>query len=89
MQITIAAYVAALNIAGFIICIYDKRAAVKSRRRISERALFSVALLGGSLGLYTAMLAARHKTRQRRFMVFIPVIIAVQAGLLMYLFKTI
>lgn len=71
-------YLLALNLTGFLICIYDKRAAIKKRSRISERTLFAVALIGGAVGMYIGMLIVRHKTRHWYFMVFIPIIIVLQ-----------
>jgi uncharacterized membrane protein YsdA (DUF1294 family) len=42
----------------------DKRAAVQGRRRISERTLHSMELLGGWPGAFLAQRAFRHKTRK-------------------------
>ena len=78
-------YLAAVNTAAFVLCICDKRAAIHRRRRVSERTLLAVALIGGATGLYAGMLAVRHKTRKRRFAVLVPVIIAVQAATLVLL----
>ena len=78
-------YLAAVNAAAFVLCVCDKRAAVRNRRRISERTLFAAALIGGAAGLYAGMLTVRHKTRKRRFGVLVPVIIAIQAAVLVLL----
>ena len=78
-------YLAAVNAAAFALCVCDKRAAVRGRRRISERVLLTVALIGGAVGLYAGMLAVRHKTRKVRFAVLVPVIIAVQVVALVLL----
>lgn len=80
MPVIVAAYALIMSAAGFSICAYDKRAAVKQRQRISERTLFAVALLGGSMGVYAAMLIFRHKTRRLKFMLLMPLIILLQAA---------
>lgn len=81
----IAVYIAIINITGIIVCVYDKRAAIKKRRRVSERTLFAISLFGGALGVYIAMLAVRHKTKRWYFMVFLPCIIIGWAALIIYL----
>jgi len=78
-------YLAFVNIAALILCIADKQAAIAGRRRIRERTLFAAALIGGAAGLLIGMLAVRHKTRKLKFMVFVPVIIVLQATGLMLL----
>ena len=79
-------YVLILTVFGFCICAYDKRAAIKKRWRVSEKALFVIALLGGSLGIFIAMFAVRHKTRRWYFMTFMPMIIIAQTVLFICLF---
>jgi len=56
----------------------DKSSAKKGRRRVKESTLLIVAALGGSLAMLLTMLAVRHKTKHAKFMVGIPVIIALQ-----------
>ena len=67
---------------GFrVITVYDKHAA-KNRpdRRVREATLFAVSALGGSLAMLLTMLGIRHKTLHKRFMIGIPLIIAVQVA---------
>lgn len=40
-------YFIAVSVIGAIVCIYDKLAAVRGWRRVSERTLFFWALIGG------------------------------------------
>ena len=49
---TIAAYLIFLNLVGFLIMGEDKRRAKMHRWRISERMLFLVSILGGSIGTW-------------------------------------
>ena len=64
-----------------IVTVYDKVIAGGKRRRIPERTLFLIALLGGSAAMYLAMLVIRHKTKHKRFMLGLPLIIMVQLAL--------
>ena len=46
--------------------------------RISEEALFILALLGGSIGGIAGMYAFRHKTKKLRFTIGFPVILILE-----------
>jgi len=75
----ILVYFAGISFISFNIILYDKRVAKKLRkRRVNEHAIFLLAILGGSLGIFLAMLVMNHKTRKARFMYGIPLIIIVQ-----------
>jgi uncharacterized membrane protein YsdA (DUF1294 family) len=71
-----------INSTTFILAGYDKRMAVKRKRRIPENTLFTVAFFGGSIGLLTAMLLFTHKTGKTSFIVKFSVIILIQLVLL-------
>lgn len=71
-------YVIVMNIVGFLLMGLDKLKARKHRRRISERTLFIISILSGSVGALAGMYTFRHKTRHMKFVVGIPVIIALQ-----------
>ena len=74
-----------INIAAFTIYGYDKVQSRLNRRRISEKSLFIVALLGGSLGAWLGMQIFRHKTKHWYFQFGIPLILAVQALLIFWI----
>jgi uncharacterized membrane protein YsdA (DUF1294 family) len=76
-----------MTAAGFSICAYDKRAAIRKRQRVSEASLLAVAMLGGSLGIFAAMLLKKHKTQKPKFAVGISFIMLLQAALIFYLLK--
>jgi uncharacterized membrane protein YsdA (DUF1294 family) len=78
-------YIATINAVALILCLYDKRAAIKKRSRISEKKLFLVSFIGGAAGMFTGMLTARHKTRHWYFTFFIPLITAMHVLLLIWL----
>lgn len=72
------AYVLLISLLAVGFTIYDKLAAVFNKWRISERALLTVSAMGGSVAMLITMLIIRHKTRKPKFMVGIPVILALQ-----------
>lgn len=80
-------YLLIINAQGFTLMLIDKRKAVKKLWRIPEATLFSVALLGGSVGTLCGMYTVRHKTRHPSFTLGIPVILAVQIVLAIVLFS--
>lgn len=68
-------YIAVINIVSSAVCIFDKHRAIHGGRRISERTLFRLSLAGGAAAMYVTMLLIRHKTKHKRFMIGIPLII--------------
>ena len=80
----IGLWLAAVSGLAVVLVVHDKRAARGGSRRVSERTLWMVCALGGSAAMLAAMRAVRHKTKHARFMIGIPVIIALQiaAGVL-------
>lgn len=77
-------YFVFISFVAIIITVHDKRAAEKQKWRVPEKTLFLVALLGGALAMYITMLLIRHKTLHKRFMIGLPLIIVLQAGVLIY-----
>lgn len=73
-------YLIVINAVGLVLMLLDKRFAVRHARRIPEKTLFAVAILGGSLGVYLGMWLAHHKTKKPRFTVGIPLILAAQVA---------
>ena len=82
----VLAYIAVANIAGFIAMGADKRFAKMGMRRIPERTLFTIALVGGSVGVYLGMRAFRHKTLHRQFTLGIPAIFILQLAAVYLIF---
>lgn len=74
----ILSYLVVISIISVLICVYDKMAAKKHKRRISEKTLFLFSLVGGSVAMYVTMRLIRHKTLHKRFMIGIPLIIVLQ-----------
>lgn len=67
-------YLAVMNILGFALMGLDKKRAGEHQWRISERTLFLVAALGGSVGSWLGMYIFHHKTKHWYFVIGIPVI---------------
>ena len=82
------AYFGFISCLTVVITILDKINAKSGSRRIPEDFLLTLALLGGSPAEYITMKLIRHKTRHKKFMVGLPVIILIQlliiAGLWIY-----
>lgn len=86
--ITIAVISALLvmNLFSFWLMRYDKKCAKKKKRRVPEKTLFLAAALFGGLGGTMGMFAFHHKTQHWYFRVFFPVLMILQAGIIIYLF---
>lgn len=76
-MIIVIAILLLINIASFALYGSDKVRASRHEERISERVLLGIALLGGSLGAGLGMWIFRHKTRHMRFVVLVPLLVAV------------
>ncbi len=78
-------YLIAINVATFCTYGIDKWKAKKSLWRIRETALLGLAVLGGSVGAWLGMKVWHHKTQHKKFKYSIPVILAAQMALALYL----
>lgn len=82
----LSAYLFLLNLIGFGMMGIDKRKAIKGAFRIPEATLFIISIIGGSIGSLMGMRVFRHKTRKWYFAYGMPLIILVQAALLVTVF---
>lgn len=74
-------YLAFISLVSVIVTVYDKWASKnRTDRRIRESTLLVLSIVGGSAAMFVTMLLIRHKTKHPKFMVGIPVIIAIQAA---------
>ncbi|AXA37973.1 DUF1294 domain-containing protein [Rhizobium leguminosarum] len=71
-----------LNLLVFSIYFMDKQAARHGRRRISERTLLILALIGGSPGALAAQQLLRHKTRKEPFRSILAAILILHGALI-------
>lgn len=75
-------YLGIINMISFSLMGMDKRRAKKHQWRISEKALFLSAIVGGSLGAVAGMQFFHHKTRHWYFVVGMPLILILHLVLL-------
>ena len=88
-QISVAAIIILLlNLISFGLMAYDKRCAKAGRWRVPEKVLFLAAACFGGLGGVLGMQLCHHKTKHWYFKVFFPLMLVVQAGLLIWAYLT-
>lgn len=76
-------YWAIISLIAVIVTVYDKIAAKKApKHRTPEKTLLLLSALGGSAAMYITMQLIRHKTKHGKFMIGIPVIMVLQAGII-------
>ncbi len=64
-----------MSLLAAVLTLWDKSRSRRGGRRVAEATLFTVALLGGAAAMWVTMRRIRHKTRHRRFMWGLPVIV--------------
>lgn len=71
-----------MNLVTFIVYAYDKHIArqQKGKRRVPERTLLLLAFLGGCVGAALGMSLCRHKTKQMRFLILVPLSVLLWAA---------
>lgn len=79
------AYLIIINAAAFLLMLTDKQKAKRGKWRIPEKTLLGTALLGGSIGAILGMNLFRHKTKHPKFSVGLPLILAGQCIVLIFL----
>lgn len=73
-----------MSLAAFSAMGIDKRRARLGKWRISEKALFLLALLGGAVGGMVGMLVFRHKTKHWYFKFGFPILAVLQLAACLY-----
>lgn len=71
-------YLLGISFFSVLITCADKWLAKNDGIRISEKTLFFMSVIGGSVSMYITMLIIRHKTKKKKFMVGLPLIFALQ-----------
>ena len=82
----IGTYLILMNSIGFIIMYIDKRKAINHKWRISEQALMTISIIGGSIGMLLGMNIFRHKTKHKLFTIGVPLILTLQILIIIYFF---
>lgn len=68
-------WLAVISAAALILTLYDKLAAKKlPKYRTPEATLMWVGALGGAFAMYVTMQLVRHKTRHKKFMIGLPLL---------------
>ena len=75
-----------INLFAIAIFAIDKRRAIKSRWRISEATLLTVALVCGGFGALAGMKLFRHKTQKAKFFVGVPFLCVVNVACIVAMF---
>jgi uncharacterized membrane protein YsdA (DUF1294 family) len=78
-------YLLAINVLAFFLYGIDKWKAKRSKWRIPEITLLSIAVIGGSIGAWLGMKVWRHKTMHKKFKYGIPLILMIQIALVLLL----
>ena len=78
-------YLVLINLLTAAVYIWDKHQAVAHRWRVPEARLLGLAAIGGALGALLAMQIWRHKTHKWSFALGVPLILILQAVLLIFL----
>ena len=74
-----------VNVITFVVYGIDKLKAKKGKWRVPETTLLLLAIVGGSVGAWCGVKVWHHKTMYAKFKYGIPLIMAVQVGLLLWL----
>lgn len=85
---SIIAYLFIINLLAIFIVYHDKNAARNHQWRVNESLLFSISIMGGAIGMYLSMKRIRHKTKHKRFMIGLPVIILIHSIVIAYILST-
>ena len=84
--IIVIVYLVIVNLTALGMFAADKNKAQKNKWRIPEKALFLIAIIGGSIGAIGGMYIFRHKTKHWYFVIGMPLILILQiiGGVLVY-----
>ncbi len=83
----ILGYLVIMNVIAFAAMGVDKSRAKRGAWRIPEKTLFSLSLLGGSIGALAGMYTFRHKTKHLKFVAGMPAVLVLHitlAAVLLY-----
>ena len=78
-------YLLAINVFAFFLYGIDKWKAKRSKWRIPEMTLLSIAVIGGSVGAWIGMKVWHHKTMHKKFKYGIPLILFVQIAITLFI----
>lgn len=76
-------WIGVISAVSVILTVYDKIAAKTDNRRIAEKTLMLLGLLGGAAAMLITMLIIHHKTRHAKFMIGLPVELILHIGIIL------
>lgn len=71
-------YLLGINLLTFFIYGIDKWKAKRNKWRVPEATLLMLAALGGSVGALLGMFVFHHKTKHKKFLIGVPLILLAQ-----------
>ena len=74
-------YLLGINLLTFFVYGIDKRKAKRDKWRVPEATLLMLAALGGSVGAWLGMFVFHHKTKHKKFLIGVPLILLAQLAL--------
>jgi uncharacterized membrane protein YsdA (DUF1294 family) len=66
-----------INLMGYFTMGIDKDLAVRGKHRVPEKRIWTIAWLGGAIGIYVGLRKFRHKTKHGSFTKGLPVLIVI------------
>lgn len=75
-------YLIFINTLAIVTVYRDKKKSISHKWRIPESRFFLISILFGSAGTLLGMYIFRHKTKHKKFTIFIPIILVIEIFLL-------
>ncbi len=85
--VAVVGYYFLINIIMYIVMSVDKRNAIKNRRRVPEKNLYLLAILGGGTGGLFAMVLKHHKNRHLDFILVYTITAILHFIVILFLFS--
>ena len=84
-KIIVIIYMVIMSVIGFVSMGIDKKRAINKKWRTPEKTLFIIAFLGGAAGSVLGMRIFKHKTKHMKFVIFMPLFLALQIAALLFI----
>lgn len=75
---------AGVSLVSVVITVADKASAKRGGWRVPEATLMMLGLFGGALPMYVTMKTIRHKTKHKKFMIGLPLEIALHTAIVCF-----
>ncbi|MBR3869205.1 MAG: DUF1294 domain-containing protein [Clostridia bacterium] len=84
IELYIAVFAVLISVVSVMLTVYDKVASMSKKWRIPENILMLFAFFGGATAMYCVMQLIRHKTKHKKFMLWLPVFILLHLAIIVY-----